>query len=288
MLEKLATGTLPIVIGTHALIKERLTFHDLGLVVIDEQHRFGVNQRLDLTAKASLHATDLLVTTATPIPRTQLLALYGDMSVTCLNAKPPGRLPITTRAIPISRVEDVIAGLTRILSRGEKAYWICPLITESENRDLETAEARYRFLDQRFPGRVGLLHGRMRKSKASIMKRFASANASLSLNKPIDLLVTTTIVEVGVDVPEASVMIIEHAERFGLAQLHQLRGRIGRGTIPSSCILLHNASSIARQRLSVLCNTEDGFHIAEEDLRLRGGGDLVGTASIRFFLLSDW
>jgi ATP-dependent DNA helicase RecG len=272
ILETLKAGSIDILIGTHALFQEQIAFNDLGLVVIDEQHRFGVHQRLALQAKGAGTGAELLVMTATPIPRTLLLTSYGDMDVSRLDEKPPGRKPIATRSVPLERLDEVVSGVARALDAGAQVYWVCPLVAESEVLDLAAAEDRYAELRARFGDPVGLVHGRLApKDKDRVMAAFASGALSI--------LVSTTVIEVGVDVPNASIMIIEHAERFGLAQLHQLRGRVGRGTQDSSCILLYRQplSDTARERLNVMRRTEDGFVIAEEDLRLRGGGELLGT-----------
>ncbi len=272
LVEALKEGHIDILIGTHAIFQEGVVFRDLGFVVIDEQHRFGVHQRLALQAKGSGSGAELLVMTATPIPRTLLLTSYGDMDVSRLNEKPPGRKPIATRTVPLDRLEEVITGIERAVQGGAQAYWVCPLVAESEVLDFAAAEARYAELHARFGDKVGLVHGRLAgKDKDRVMAAFASGALSI--------LVSTTVIEVGVDVPKASIMVIEHAERFGLAQLHQLRGRVGRGAALSSCILLYRAplSEAARERLGVMRRTEDGFLVAEEDLRLRGGGELLGT-----------
>ena len=265
-----ADGETRIAIGTHALFQDDVEFHDLGLAVIDEQHRFGVHQRLTLGAKnRSVH---MLVMTATPIPRTLMLTAYGDMDVTKLTEKPIGRKPIDTRAMPLSRLDQVVAAAERALESGAKVYWVCPLVEDSELVDLAAASDRYETLKARFGDRVGLVHGRMKgPEKDAVMAAFAEGS--------IDLLVATTVIEVGVDVREASVMVIEHAERFGLAQLHQLRGRIGRGDTASTCLLLYAPplGETARARINILRETDDGFRIAEEDLRLRGAGELLGT-----------
>jgi ATP-dependent DNA helicase RecG len=274
-LAALASGETKIVIGTHAIFEDDVAFSDLGLVVIDEQHRFGVDQRLRLAAKARDGArlgVNTLLMTATPIPRTLALTAYGDIEVSRLVEKPPGRQPIVTRAIPLPRLEEVEESLARAIARGQRVYWVCPLVAESENVDLAAAEQRHKTLSARFGNRVGLLHGRMRGSERDTeMQRFAAGD--------LDILVATTVIEVGVDVPQASVMVIEHAERFGLAQLHQLRGRVGRGSEASSCLLLYATplGETARARLQILRDTEDGFVIAEEDLRLRGAGEVLGT-----------
>ncbi len=272
IVEALKEGRVDILVGTHALFQEHIAFKDLGFVVIDEQHRFGVHQRLALQAKGSGLGAELLVMTATPIPRTLLLTSYGDMDVSRLDEKPPGRKPIATRIVPLERLDEVIGGMERALHAGAQVYWVCPLVAESEILDIAAAEARYAELAKRFGDRVGLVHGRLAgKDKDRVMAAFAAGALSI--------LVSTTVIEVGVDVPNASIMIIDHAERFGLAQLHQLRGRVGRGAKESSCILLYRQplSEAARERLNVMRRTEDGFVIAEEDLKLRGGGEMLGT-----------
>ena len=266
----LADGSIDILIGTHAIFQETVGYRDLGLVVVDEQHRFGVAERMMLTAKgANPH---LLAMTATPIPRTLTLAVYGEMDVSRLDEMPPGRQPIQTRVMSEDRLDDVVAALGRHLAGGGQAYWVCPLVEESQKTDLAAAEARAEALAQRFPGQVGLVHGRMKgPEKDAVMARFSAGS--------LGVLVATTVIEVGVDVPNATLIVIEAADRFGLAQLHQLRGRVGRGTGASNCLLIRGSSisETARARLALLRETNDGFRIAEEDLRLRGAGELLGT-----------
>ncbi len=270
ILERIASGDANIVIGTHALFQEDVAFHDLALVIIDEQHRFGVHQRMLLSEKGNM--SDVLVMTATPIPRTLTLTVYGDMDVSRLTEKPAGRQPIDTRLVSDERLEEVAEALQRKIDAKDRIYWVCPLVEESEKLDLAAAEERFRHLQQRYGERVGLLHGRMKPpEKDKVMEAFAKGE--------LDILVSTTVIEVGVDVPEATVMVIEHAERFGLSQLHQLRGRIGRGSGKSTCILLYNAKvgEIAKKRLATIRDSEDGFYISEQDLKLRGAGELLGT-----------
>jgi ATP-dependent DNA helicase RecG len=269
-LEGLADGSIKIAIGTHALFQEAVEFHDLMMAVIDEQHRFGVHQRLDLAAKG--RGVDMLVMTATPIPRTLMLTAYGDLENSRLTEKPAGRQPIDTRIIPLTRIEETIEGVGRAIAKGARAYWVCPLVSESEVTDMAAAEARYAELATRFGDRVALVHGQMKAAeKDTAMRRFAEGAAQI--------LVATTVIEVGIDVPEATVMVIEHTERFGLAQLHQLRGRIGRGASASTCLLLYGQplTEAARARLEIMRRTEDGFVIAEKDLELRGAGELLGV-----------
>jgi ATP-dependent DNA helicase RecG len=270
ILDALAAGEIDLIVGTHALFQADVAFHDLGLAVIDEQHRFGVQQRLDLAAKG--RAVDMLVMTATPIPRTLTLTAYGDMDVSRLDEKPPGRQKIDTRVLPIARLEDVAGGIARAVANGTKAYWVCPLIEDSETSDLAAALDRHLHLQSLLGPRVGLLHGKMKAAdKDAVMAAFAGDQ--------LDVLVATTVIEVGVDVPSAAIMVVEHAERFGLAQLHQLRGRIGRGAAQSTCMLLYAPplGEIAQARLAILKESDDGFRIAEEDLKLRGTGELLGT-----------
>jgi ATP-dependent DNA helicase RecG len=273
LLARLAAGEIDLVVGTHALIQDDVMFKALALAVVDEQHRFGVRERLALTCKGD--AVDVLVLSATPIPRTLVLTYFGDMDISELREKPAGRQPIDTRAMPISRLSEVMDGVGRALHAGKLVYWICPLVEESEAEGIEhltNATERFESLQKRFGDRVGLVHGQMKGAeKDRVMAQFAAGE--------IGLLVATTVVEVGVDVPAASIMVIENAERFGLAQLHQLRGRIGRGSEASTCLLLYKEplNEMSTARLKVIRETTDGFRIAEEDLKLRGEGDVLGV-----------
>lgn len=284
LLQQIRSGAAQVVIGTHALFQTSIIFDNLGIAVIDEQHRFGVHQRLALSEKGK--GTDILVMTATPIPRTLALTTYGDMDISLITEKPPGRKPIDTRLFPNDKLEQIIAGLHRQIKTGARAYWVCPLVEDSEVLDLAAAEERYDILKAEFGERVGLMHGRMKpQEKDAVMSAFATGD--------LDILVSTTVIEVGVNVPEATIMVIEHAERFGLAQLHQLRGRVGRGGEKSYCFLLYAAplSETGKERLTTMRDTEDGFIIAEKDLQLRGSGDILGVQqsgmlNFRFALLS--
>ena len=271
----LAAGEIDIVVGTHALFQETVTFRDLALAVVDEQHRFGVHQRLALANKGE--AVDLLVMTATPIPRTLVLTYFGDMDASSLTEKPVGRRPIDTRTVPLERLNEVVEAVGRAVSDGARVYWVCPLVEESQELDVAAAEERAAALRARFGSQVGLVHGRLSGAeKEAAMARFAAGDDKI--------LVATTVIEVGVDVPEATVIVVEHAERFGLSQLHQLRGRVGRSDRPSTCLLLYKAplGETAKARLAMLRESEDGFRIAEEDLRLRGEGDVLGTRQSGF------
>jgi ATP-dependent DNA helicase RecG len=270
ILNAIKDGTAQAIIGTHALFQDTIDFYDLGLVVIDEQHRFGVHQRMELTNKG--RGTDLLVMTATPIPRTLSLTAYGDLDISKLDEKPPGRKPVDTRLIPLSKFDDLVSRLTDQLKDGVQVYWVCPLVEESEMLDLANATERYEQLSKIFGTQVGLIHGRMKPAeKDAVMAAFAAGTTRL--------LVATTVIEVGVNVPNATIMVIEHAERYGLSQLHQLRGRVGRGSAQSYCFLLYATpcGATAKERLTTLRDTEDGFVIAEKDLQLRGAGDILGT-----------
>ena len=274
-LAALARGTAAVAVGTHALFQDDVVFHALALTVIDEQHRFGVNERGRLQAKGE--AAHLIAMSATPIPRTLELTVFGDLDVSRIDQKPPGRTPVATRAAPMSRVGEIVGRLRTAIASGAQAFWICPLVSESENADLAAAEARAAALRQVFGAKVGLVHGKLPgPEKDRVMAAFADG--------ALAVLVATTVVEVGVDVPAATIMVIEQAERFGLAQLHQLRGRVGRGKRESSCVLLYDPplSDIAKTRLDILRRTDDGFAIAEKDLELRGGGDPLGLKQSGF------
>lgn len=270
IMQGLASGRIAAVVGTHALFQDQVAFARLGLVVIDEQHRFGVSDRARLVAKGA--EPNVLVMSATPIPRTLALSVHGDMDLSVLDEKPPGRKPIRTAALPISRMEDVIDAIMRAMERDERAYWVCPLIAESELSDLAAVEERFQYLEAYFGDIVALLHGKMPPAaREAAMARFVDGRAKL--------LVATTVIEVGVNVAQATIMVIEHAERFGLAQLHQLRGRVGRGELPGHCLLLWQPplSETAKKRLDALRRSEDGFAIAELDYEMRGSGDILGV-----------
>jgi ATP-dependent DNA helicase RecG len=272
ILDDLKNGKISIILGTHALFQEKVLFNNLGLVIIDEQHRFGVHQRLSLTSKNSLDPPDIVIMSATPIPRTLELTAYGSMQVSRLLDKPMGRKPIKTIAKPLSKVNEAMLSLERLINKGEKAYWVCPLIEESEKIDLAAAVDRYNSLKIIYKDRVALVHGKMSvEEREETMKDFKYGNKSI--------LVATTVIEVGIDVPDATFIIIEHSERFGLSQLHQLRGRVGRSDKPSSCLLLYKSplGENAKKRIETLRKTDDGFVIAEEDLMLRGAGEVLGT-----------
>ncbi|MGB3389875.1 MAG: ATP-dependent DNA helicase RecG [Pseudaminobacter sp.] len=270
ILAGLESGAIDLVVGTHALFQETVKFRDLALVVVDEQHRFGVHQRLAITAKGE--APDMLVMTATPIPRTLVLTAFGDMDVSRLTEKPAGRQPIRTITLPLERLDELIGRIGEAVAEGQKIYWICPLVEESEEVKLMAAEDRFASLKLTFGNALGLVHGRMKGAeKDEAMRAFKEGETRI--------LIATTVIEVGVDVPDATIIVIEHAERFGLAQLHQLRGRVGRGAKASTCVLLYQdpLGETAKRRLSVMRETEDGFRISEEDLKLRGEGELLGT-----------
>ena len=270
-LVSLRSGRTKIVVGTHALFSDDVEYKDLGLVIVDEQHRFGVSQRESLRAKGA--NPDLLALSATPIPRTLSMTIYGDMDVSIINEKPAGRLPIITTKLPIARVDELIARLKLQIDSGAKVFWVCPLVMESEVSDLTAVNARFDELKKIFP-HAGLVHGQMdKKQRDAVMAKFADDNSDMKI------LVATTVIEVGIDVPRATIIVIENAERFGLAALHQLRGRVGRGNLQSYCILLYgrNISETGLKRLDVLTETDDGFAIAEQDLIMRGTGELLGT-----------
>ncbi|ODT63720.1 MAG: ATP-dependent DNA helicase RecG [Phenylobacterium sp. SCN 69-14] len=274
-LRALASGAVKVAVGTHALFQDDVAFQTLQLAVIDEQHRFGVAERQRLQAKGE--AVHLVAMSATPIPRTLELTVYGDLDVSRIDEKPPGRTPVATRAVPMSRLAEVEARLHQVVAQGAQAFWICPLVSESELIDLKAAEKRAQELRERIGPGVGLVHGKMSgPEKDAVMADFADGK--------IGVLVATTVVEVGVNVPNATIMVIEQAERFGLAQLHQLRGRVGRGSRESACLLLYDPplSETAQKRLDILRRTDDGFLIAETDLELRGGGDALGLRQSGF------
>jgi ATP-dependent DNA helicase RecG len=281
--EDLISGKINILVGTHAIFQNNVEFKKLGLVVIDEQHRFGVDQRSELVRKGN--NPDMLMMSATPIPRTLIMATRGDVELSVIRENPAGRQPIDTRVLPLKRINEVINAISRALEAGRKVYWICPLIEESEKLDLAAAEDRFLHLKNIFSNNVGIVHGRLKQSEKNIvMDDF--------LQDRINILIATTVIEVGVDVPKASIMVIEHADRFGLTQLHQLRGRIGRGDIASTCLLLYSpsVSDVAKQRLMIARETNDGFRLAEEDLRIRGGGDVLGTrqSGLPSFRFLNW
>ena len=271
ILQKLKMEDGLIVIGTHSLLLEEVCFKNLSMVIIDEQHRFGVAQRTSMREKG--HNPDMLALSATPIPRTLSMTVYGDMDISIINEKPAGRLPIKTTKLPVERVNALLERIAPQIKNGAKVFWVCPLVEESENVDMMAAEARFKELKKHFPG-TGLCHGQMdKKERDKVMAEFADENSKMRV------LVSTTVIEVGIDVPSATIMVIENAERFGLAALHQLRGRVGRGALQSYCILLYgnNVSPDGLKRLDVLCETDDGFVIAEQDLMMRGVGELLGT-----------
>ena len=270
-LAALARGEIGILVGTHAVFQKDVVFQDLRLAIVDEQHRFGVAQRMELGAKGEM--ADVLVMTATPIPRSLALASYGDMDVSVLDEKPAGRKPIKTVLVSSTRMDEVVGHLARAVAEGRQAYWVCPLVEDSEVVDYASAEARFASLRAALGDCVGLVHGQMATADKDLaMSRFVAGQTKV--------LVATTVIEVGVNVPNASIMVIERAEIFGLAQLHQLRGRVGRGLAESTCLLMYQAplSETGERRLTVIRDTEDGFRISEEDLAMRGAGDLIGTA----------
>jgi ATP-dependent DNA helicase RecG len=288
VLEAVGAGKIPVTVGTHALFQEDVAFSNLGLIVVDEQHRFGVHQRLALREKGAVgnRRPHQLILTATPIPRTLAQSLYADLDVSVIDELPPGRKPVETVAVPESRRDEVMARVRTACAAGRQAYWVCPLISESDVFEAQAAEETFAALKEVLPGlKVALVHGRLKSAeKEKVMAAFKAGS--------VQLLVATTVIEVGVDVPNASLMIIENAERLGLSQLHQLRGRVGRGSERSSCVLLYQAplSELARARLAVLRETTDGFEIARRDLEMRGPGELLGTrqAGLPAFHIADF
>ncbi|MCH9753653.1 MAG: DEAD/DEAH box helicase, partial [Alphaproteobacteria bacterium] len=271
ILDKLNNGEIGILIGTHAIFQDNVEFQDLGLVIIDEQHRFGVQQRMSLMSKGK--NADVLVMSATPIPRTLSLTMYGDMDISILSGKPKGRMPVTTYSLQEAKVDKIIELIKKKIGLGEKIYWICPLIEGDVDNDNVAAENRFVFLKKSFARKVGLMHGKLPvEEKDKTMNDFAFGD--------VDILVSTTVVEVGVDVPDATLLIIESPDRFGLAQLHQLRGRVGRGTKQSECIMLYSPDNLTHSSVSkikIMKESNDGFYIAEQDLKLRGGGSILGS-----------
>ncbi len=263
------TGIFKIIIGTHAIISESVKFNNLFLVIVDEQHRFGVNQRLQLISKGNI--PHVLSMTATPIPRTLVLTMSGDVAVSTIKTKPSGRLPIITRVFAISRISEIVETIQHMISKQKQVYWVCPLIEESEKLDYTCVIKRFEYMQQIFGDKVSIMHGKMNTNeRSSVFQNF--------INGKTPILISTTIIEVGVDVPEAALIVIENAEKFGLAQLHQLRGRVGRGNTQSYCFLLYddNIGDIQRKRISIIRNSNDGFEIAEQDLLIRGGGEIIG------------
>ena len=276
-------GKINLLIGTHALFQKKVFFRNLGLVIIDEQHKFGVKQRLELAYKGG-NDCDILLMSATPIPRTLILTLYGDMDVSRLIEKPANRKKIITLSKPEEKISEVLTFLKKQISMGNQVFWVCPLIEESKNFDYTAAVKKYELLTTKFSKKVGLIHGNLTKDeKETVLKNF--------LNKSIDILVSTTVIEVGIDFPNANVIVIENSNKFGLSQLHQLRGRVGRGVNQGTCILLFkkNLSENAKKRIKILKSTNDGFEIAEEDMRIRGYGDVLGyqQSGIKDFKLAD-
>jgi ATP-dependent DNA helicase RecG len=275
-LARIANGEAILAVGTHALFQDEVQFKQLGLAIVDEQHRFGVHQRLALRKKGQ--RSDLephqLMMSATPIPRTLSMSYYADLDVSVIDELPPGRTPVATKLVADDRRDEILQRVREACAQGHQAYWVCPLIEESETLQLQTANDTYAYMQEAFPElQVGLVHGRMKSTEKQAVMQAFSANQ-------IHLLVATTVIEVGVDVPNASLMVIEHAERMGLSQLHQLRGRVGRGSAKSTCILLYSkqqCSQIGRARLKVIYESNDGFHIAQADLHIRGPGELLGT-----------
>ena len=281
--EEISSGKIDLIIGTHAIYQKKIYFNNLGLVIIDEQHKFGVKQRIELSNKGGKNC-DLLLMSATPIPRTLILAIYGDMDVSRLIEKPKFRKDIVTLSKPEDKMDEIILFVKKNMKNGNQIFWVCPLIKESKKLDYSAAIKKYDSLNKIFPNKVGLIHGSLNKNERDkVLKDF--------LNKKIDILVSTTVIEVGIDFPNANLIIIENSNKFGLSQLHQLRGRVGRGAIQATCILLYkkNLSNNARKRIKILKESNDGFYIADEDMKLRGFGDVLGyqQSGIKNFKLAD-
>jgi len=283
ILNDLKTKKINLLVGTHSLFQKKIKFNNLGLVIIDEQHKFGVKQRINFAKKGGSNA-DVLLMSATPIPRTMMMSLYGDMDSSKLNEKPQGRQKITTLSKPENKIDQIWPFLKKKIHEGEQIFWVCPLIEESKKLDYSSALKKYEIINRLFPNKVGLIHGSLTKEdKDLVLKKF--------LKNKISILVSTTVIEVGIDFPNATTIIIENANKFGLAQLHQLRGRVGRGSKPSICILLfkNQLSQNAKKRINILKNSDDGFYIAEQDMKLRGYGDIIGfkQSGIKYFRIAD-
>ncbi len=283
ILNDLLNNKIDILIGTHSLFQEKITYFNLGLIIIDEQHKFGVNQRKKLSDKGGKDC-DVLVMSATPIPRTMMMTIYGDMDISLIKSKPKNRKPIKTYSKNETKINDVINFIKSEISKKNQVFWVCPLIKESKKIDHQSAREKYKYLSKIFKDRVDIVHGTMSKEeKDKVLNKFNDRN--------IDILVSTTIIEVGIDFPNANVIVIENSNKYGLSQLHQLRGRVGRGNKESSCILMFKAglSENARKRITILKNTNDGFKIAEEDLKIRGYGDILGfkQSGLKKYNLAD-
>ena len=281
--ENLLNGKINFIIGTHALFQKNINFKNLGLIIVDEQHKFGVKQRIELSNKGGKDC-DILLMSATPIPRTLILSIFGDMDVSRLIEKPINRKDILTLSKPEEKISEILDFIKKQIKKGNQTFWVCPLIEESKILDYSAATKKYKFLSKIFPNKVGLIHGGLDKNEKNIvLQKFLKRN--------IDILVSTTVIEVGIDFPNSNVIIIENSNKFGLSQLHQLRGRVGRGVNQGTCILLYkkNLSEKAKKRIKILKSSNDGFYIAEEDMKLRGFGDVLGyqQSGIKSFKLAD-